>query len=655
MGSVAYPEPMPRLRVGAAQLNVIVGDLEGNAARIIDAYEKAEAVGCDLVAFPELALTGYPPEDLLLRPSFVAQSAEVLEKLAARTGRAAAVVGFPDAAPDLYNAAAVCANGRVLGVYHKHLLPNYAVFDEQRYFVPSSVDGPLFVVAGVRVAVSICEDAWSPSGPISTQAAGGAEFAVNINASPYYAGRLRERETMLATRAADASVPVLYVNLVGGQDELVFDGASMLFDEGGHLVARAKQFEEDLLVIDVDVRPAFRRRLLDPRGRVRAEPLREVMVSEPQLSERVAPARVEALLEPVQEVYEALVLGTRDYVQKNGVADVFVAISGGIDSSLVATIAADALGAEHVTGVLMPSRYSSEGSITDAEALAANLGIRTMTIPIEAAHTAFLEMLAGPFGDDPGLAGENLQARIRGTILMSLSNKLGGLVLTAGNKSEMATGYATLYGADMTGAFAVIKDVPKMLVYALARDRNERAGRALIPEVVLEKPPSAELRPDQKDSDSLPEYAMLDPIVEGYVEGDLSIAELEEQGFDADTVRRVARLIDRNEYKRRQSPRACAYRRRRSARIVACPSPTAGPARPLSRRCATRGSRQRPRSCSPRCSTASRSRSSTTRSTTSRRSRTWSVASALRCSSLRRQPGSRHAACGIAPCCGAPE
>ena len=385
MGSVAYPEAMPRLRVAAAQLNMIVGDLDGNAARIIDAYEKAEAAGCDLVAFPELALTGYPPEDLLLRPSFVARSAEVLEKLAARTGRAAAVVGFPDAAPDLYNAAAVCANGRVLGVYHKHLLPNYAVFDEQRYFVPSTVDGPLFVVAGVRVAVSICEDAWSPSGPISTQAAGGAEFVVNINASPYYAGRIRERETMLATRAADASVPVLYVNLVGGQDELVFDGASMLFDEGGHLVARAKQFEEDLLVVDLDVRPAFRRRLLDPRG-VRAEPLREVKVSEPQLGERAAPPRVDPLLEPVHEVYEALVLGTRDYVHKNGIDDVFVAISGGIDSSLVATIAADALGPAHVTGVLMPSRYSSDGSITDAEALAANLGIRTMTIPIEPAH-----------------------------------------------------------------------------------------------------------------------------------------------------------------------------------------------------------------------------------------------------------------------------
>ncbi|HEY7107065.1 MAG TPA: NAD+ synthase [Acidimicrobiia bacterium] len=546
---------MPRFRIAAAQLNQVVGDIEGNAARILETYERAEGAGCDLVAFPELAITGYPPEDLLLRPSFVTRANEELEKIAARTGRAAAVVGFPLAERDLSNAAAVCANGRVLGVYRKHLLPNYAVFDEQRYFAPSTIDGPLFVVAGVRVAVTICEDAWSPTGPIATQAAGGAELVVNINGSPYYAGRVRERETMLATRAADASVPILYANLVGGQDELVFDGASMFFDETGQLVARAKQFTEDLLVVDVDVRPAFRRRLLDPRGRARAAALPEIPVSEARLAERAAPPRIEPLLEPVHEVYEALALGTRDYVQKNGVADVFVAISGGIDSSLVATIAADALGPEHVTGVLMPSRFSSEGSVSDAEMLAANLGIRTMLIPIEPAHAAFLEMLAEPFaGAQPGLAEENLQARVRGVVLMALSNKLGGLVLTAGNKSEIATGYATIYGADMTGAFAVIKDVPKMLVYALARDRNDRAGRAVIPEAVLDKPPSAELRPGQLDSDSLPDYSLLDRIVEGYVEGDLSIAELEDQGFDADTVRRVAHLVDRNEYKRRQAP-----------------------------------------------------------------------------------------------------
>jgi len=542
------------LRIAAAQLDLVVGDLTGNAERILAAYERAESEGCDLVAFPELAITGYPPEDLLLRPAFVAQAVEALEKVAARTGRCAAVIGFPEPDRDLYNAAAVCARGSVIGAYRKHLLPNYAVFDEERYFEPWTGDGPLFVIGGVRVAVTVCEDAWSASGPVLTQAAGGAELVVNINASPYYAGRLRERETMLATRAADASVPLVYVNLVGGQDELVFDGASMVFDEAGHLLARGKQFREDFLVVDIDVRPAFRRRALDPRGRTRAAMLPEVHVSDVQLGDHDTDPRVEPVLEPVREVYEALVLGTRDYVHKNGFSDVVIGLSGGIDSSLVAAIAADALGSEHVVGVLMPSRFSSEGSITDAEAVARNLGIRTLTVPIEPAHSAFLEMLEAPFaGTEPGLAEENLQARVRGTLLMTLSNKLGWLVLTTGNKSEMATGYSTLYG-DMAGGFAVIKDVPKMLVYALSRDRNERAGTAIVPESVLEKPPSAELRPDQRDSDSLPEYAVLDPIIEGYVEDDKSVAELEAEGFDGDTVRRVARLIDRNEYKRRQAP-----------------------------------------------------------------------------------------------------
>ena len=545
---------MPRLRVAAAQLDLVVGDLDGNARRILEAYGRAEGLGCDLVAFPELALTGYPPEDLLLRPAFVSHAAETLEKVAAATERCAAVVGYPEIGRDLSNAAAVCAHGKVLGTYRKHLLPNYAVFDEQRYFVPSTVDGPLFVIGGVKVALSICEDAWSPTGPIATQAAAGAELVVNVNASPFYAGRLHERDAMLATRAADASVPVLYVNLVGGQDELVFDGASMLFDETGRLVARAKQFEEDFLVVDLDVRPAFRRRLLDPRGRSRSSALPEIAVSEAHLGAHDLEPRVEETLPPVREVYEALVLGTRDYVVKNGFTDVVVGLSGGIDSSLVAAIAVDALGPEHVIGVLMPSRFSSEGSVTDATALAEHLGIRTFTVPIEDAHAAFLRMLAEPFGDrPPGLAEENLQARVRGTILMALSNKFGWLVLTTGNKSEIATGYSTLYG-DMAGGFSVIKDVPKMLVYALSRDRNERAGRAVIPETVLDKPPSAELRPDQLDSDSLPEYSVLDAIIEGYVEDDLSVAELEAAGHDPDTVRRVAQLVDRNEYKRRQAP-----------------------------------------------------------------------------------------------------
>ncbi len=548
---------MPRLRVAAAQLNLVVGDLEGNATRILATYQRAEDAECDLVAFPELAVSGYPPEDLLLRPSFVEQCNETLGKLAARTGRAVAVIGFPEAGPPLFNAAAACADGRVLGVYRKQLLPNYAVFDEQRYFVPSTVDGPVFVIGGARVALSICEDAWSPTGPVITQAAAGAELVVNINASPYYAGRVRERERMLATRAADAGVPLLYVNLIGGQDELVFDGASMVFDGDGRLLARAVEFAEDLLVVELEVPAASRRRLREPRA-VSVAPLPEVKVSEAHLGERLARPRLEPLLPPVREVYEALVLGTHDYVHKNGFSDVLLGLSGGIDSALVAAIAADALGPDHVTGVLMPSRFSSESSIHDSEHLAANLGIHTLTIPIEAGHAALLDMLADPFaasGKDAtvsGIAEENLQARIRGTIVMSLSNKFGWMVLTTGNKSELATGYSTLYG-DMAGGFAVIKDVPKMLVYALARDRNERAGREIIPESVLEKPPSAELRPDQRDSDSLPDYAALDPILAGYVEGDRSVAELIDEGHDPDTVRRVAAMVDHNEYKRRQS------------------------------------------------------------------------------------------------------
>ncbi|MCU1459431.1 MAG: synthetase [Actinomycetia bacterium] len=563
---------MPLLRVAAAQLDLEVGDLEGNAARMLEAYEHAEAAGCDLVAFPELSVTGYPPEDLLLRPAFVSQAQEMLEKIAVRTGRTAAVIGFPSTGRDLTNAAAVCAHGRVEGIYRKHLLPNYGVFDEQRYFTPSSADGPLFVIGGVRVALTICEDAWSPTGPIGTQAAGGAELVVNINASPFYAGRAREREAMLATRAADASVPLVYVNLVGGQDELVFDGASMVFGEDGRLLARAKSFTEDLLVVDLEVRPAFRRRLLDPRGRVTAPALEEIVVSGPRapvdgppaplrvadardeaLAAHVAPmARIEQPLTPIREVYAALVLGTRDYVRKNGFSDVLIGLSGGIDSALTAAVAVDALGPDHVVGVLMPSRFSSGHSISDAEHLAANLGIRTHTVPIESAHASFLDMLAEPFeGFDSALAEENLQARIRGTILMTMSNTFGAMVLTTGNKSEYATGYTTLYG-DMAGGFAVLKDVPKTLVYALCVDRN--AAVPVIPQNVLDKPPSAELRPDQTDEDSLPPYVALDPVLEGYVEDDRSVAELEETGFDPATVRRVAGLVDRSEYKRRQAP-----------------------------------------------------------------------------------------------------
>ena len=544
---------MARLRVAAAQINTVVGDLAGNSERILAAMKAAEEAGADLVALPELAITGYPPEDLLLRPAFVAEAQRALEKVAARTGQTVAVIGFPLAERDLYNAAAVCAGGSVRGLYRKRLLPNYGVFDEARYFTPSEDPGSLFVINGVRVAVSICEDIWSPTGPIAAQAAGGAELAVNINASPYYAGRLTEREPMVATRAADHSVPILYVNLIGGQDELVFDGGSAVYDESGHVLARARQFEEDLLVVDLDVRPTFRKRLLDPRGRASRPALPEVHISEGRpAAEPPRPARLETPLAAEAEVWSALRVGTGDYVTKNHFTDVVIGLSGGIDSSVVAALAVDALGAGHVTGVLMPSRYSSDHSVSDAEELAANLGIRTLTVPIESVHASFLDLLAEPFaGSEPGLAGENLQARIRGTILMTLSNKFNWLVLTTGNKSEMATGYSTLYG-DMAGGFAPLKDVEKTLVFRLAAWRNDQG--VAIPQNVLDKPPSAELAPGQVDADSLPPYDVLDPILEGYVEGDRSVTELEADGFDPATVRRVARLVDISEYKRRQAP-----------------------------------------------------------------------------------------------------
>jgi NAD+ synthase (glutamine-hydrolysing) len=546
-----------RLRVALCQINTTVGDLEGNVERVVAVLADAEAQGCDLAVFPELAITGYPPEDLLLKPGFIADNRAALDRVAAASGNCAAVLGFVDAERDLYNAAAVCAYGEVRAIYHKRLLPNYAVFDEQRYFAAGSGTSPLVAVGGVRVGVSICEDAFSPTGPIAAQAAGGAELVVNINASPYYANRLAERERMLATRASDASCALVYVNQVGGQDELIFDGASMVFDTDGELLVRAAQFEEQTVVCDVEVMPVFRKRLLDPRGRASDQPLPVVEISSaPRVTDPADTRRppVVAALPPVREVYEALVLGTRDYVGKNGFSDVAIALSGGIDSSLVALVATDALGPEHVHGVLMPSRYSSDHSLTDAEKLCAELGIESRVIPIEPAHAAFLDMLAPSFaGLKPDITEENIQSRIRGMLLMALSNKFGWLVLTTGNKSEMAVGYSTLYG-DTAGGFAVIKDVPKMLVYELARDRNARAGRPLIPESVLTKPPSAELRPDQRDDQSLPPYDVLDPVLQAYVEDDRTRAELVAMGFDPDVVERVTRLVDLAEYKRRQTP-----------------------------------------------------------------------------------------------------
>ncbi len=549
---------MARLRVALCQINTTVGDLDGNVDRVLAALGQAEDRGCDLAVFPELALTGYPPEDLLLKPGFVGDNRRALDRVARSSGACAAVVGFVDVGRDLHNAAAVCAFGQVQAVYHKRNLPNYAVFDEQRYFAPGTGASPLVEVAGVRVGVSICEDAFSPTGPIASQAAGGAELVVNINASPYYANRLAERERMLATRASDASCALVYVNQVGGQDELVFDGASMVFDAHGELLARAGQFTEETLVCDVEVLPVFRKRLLDPRGRAVEAPLPVVDVSSaPRVDDPadVCRGQIAEPLPPVQEVYEALVTGTRDYVLKNGFTDVAIALSGGVDSSLVAVIAADAVGPDHVHGVLMPSRYSSDHSLTDAEKLAVELGIDHRVIAIEPAHAAFGDMLAPSFeGLDPDITEENLQSRVRGVVMMALSNKFRGwLVLTTGNKSEMAVGYSTLYG-DTAGGFAVIKDVPKLLVYELCRDRNARAGRPLVPEDVLTKPPSAELRPDQRDDQSLPPYEVLDPIIEAYVEDDRTAAELVGMGFDPALVERITRLVDTAEYKRRQTP-----------------------------------------------------------------------------------------------------
>ncbi|WP_208027557.1 NAD+ synthase [Rhabdothermincola sediminis] len=537
---------MRRVRIACAQLNVVVGDLDGNAERIAEWIQAAETDGCDLVAFPELALTGYPPEDLLLKPGFVEDNLEALHRIVRRVGRCAAVIGFVDRDPEgLYNAVAVCAGGRIRGVYRKRRLPNYAVFDEQRYFEEGREPLQLYEIGGVRVGVSICEDAWAPGGPIAQLSRGGAELIVNVNGSPYHAGKVRQREEMLAARADEADCPIVYVNMVGGQDELVFDGASFVVTNDGDVVTRAGQYTEELFITDLEVpsRPWSEAAL----------PI-EMVTRE---SAATGPVLVAVPAEPLErwaEVYGALVAGTRDYVRKNGFREVVLGLSGGIDSSLVAAVAVDALGADRVHGVLMPSRYSSAHSISDAEQLCANLGIEHRTIVIEPAFEAFLQMLAPSFGERPAdTTEENIQPRIRGTLLMALSNKFGWLVLTTGNKSEMAVGYATLYG-DMAGGFAVIKDVPKTWVFELCRDLNRRAGREIIPQTVIDKPPSAELRPDQLDTDSLPPYDQLDPILEAYIEHDRTAGELIELGFDPQLVRRVVRLVDLAEYKRRQAP-----------------------------------------------------------------------------------------------------
>ena len=556
------------LRVALAQINVTVGDLEGNTRKILASMRQAHEAGAHLVCFPELALTGYPPEDLLLKPGFIAANLRKLDELLLASRDLPglmSIVGFVDRDHDIFNAAAVLYEGRLAGVYHKHYLPNYGVFDEKRYF-QAGQKAPVFQLHDVHIGINICEDIWYPTGPMTQQAHAGAEIIININGSPYHAGKGQAREEMIATRAADNAVIVVYLNMVGGQDELVFDGGSMVCDEQGTLIARGKQFVEDLLIVDLDTASVFRSRLHDPRRRqerwqVRDEDVPVISVdtrplTPPRANNHVllgAPQRIEGEMDRLQEIYAALVLGTRDYVRKCGFKKVIVGLSGGIDSSLVAAIAVDALGAENVLGVSMPSGYSSAGSKTDAQKLAENLGIEYQTIPIEDIFRRSLKAMHPALGDEyPGLAAENLQARIRGNILMTISNWSGALVLTTGNKSETAMGYSTLYG-DMAGGFAVLKDVLKTLIYDLCRYRNRVGPVVVIPQEVIDKPPSAELRPDQKDTDSLPPYEILDPILEAYVEDDRSFEELLAMGFERAIVERVMRLVDINEYKRRQA------------------------------------------------------------------------------------------------------
>jgi NAD+ synthase (glutamine-hydrolysing) len=529
---------------------------------MIELIDHARSEGCDLIAFPELAVPGYPPEDLLLKPSFIRDNLRYRDRVVAASRGMAVVGGFVDLEVDIYNAAFVAYDGELRGVYHKVYLPNYGVFDEERYFQRGR-RSPIFTLGGVRIGVSVCEDAWYPTGPISLQAAQGAELLVNINGSPYHRGKRLSRETMIATRAMDSRAFLAWVNLVGGQDELVFDGNSVVFGPEGEQLARAASFREELLIADLDIGSVFGERLHDTRLRKEAaSPVHfDLDVSNVTITEQVSPRppghRQHPVAEPLDgpaEVYAALVLGTGDYVRKAGLFQkVLIGLSGGVDSSLTACVAVDALGSQNVIGVLMPSRFTSRESLEDASQLAEALDIRTYELPIERAREAYDETLAGVFqGRQPGLTEENIQARIRGNLLMALSNEFGWMVLTTGNKSELATGYCTLYG-DMAGGFAVLKDILKTTVYELCRYRNSVDGR-VIPERVLAKPPSAELREGQRDVDSLPPYEELDPILQGYVEDDRSFEELVAEGHDPETVRRVISLVDASEYKRRQGP-----------------------------------------------------------------------------------------------------
>ena len=546
------------MRVALAQIDVVVGDLDGNRSRILEHLGEARSAGADLVVFPELATTGYPPEDLLLRPAFVRAARASLEEIAAATNGIVALVGSPWFELDLANACAVCAGGQVRAVYSKHYLPNYGVFDEHRYFAAGR-DLVLLRLGDTTLGLTICEDIWQPGPPATDLALAGAQLIVNLSASPFHVGKAEEREEMLVTRARDTSSYLAFCNLVGGQDELVFDGHSVILDDSGEVIARAPGFEEHLLVVDVEPSDAMGRRLRDVRRReldrtrdsvpdvevVELGPLRAVG------SEIAGPTTPFA--PELEQMRLALTLGLRDYVQKNGFREVVIGMSGGIDSALTAALCADALGAERVHCVSMPSRFSSEGTRTDARLVAESLGCAFREIPIEPAVLAFHDVLGEEIrGGLAGLAGENVQARVRGVLLMALSNTYGWLVVSTGNKSELAVGYSTLYG-DMVGGFALLKDVFKTDVYRLAEHLNRRAGRDLIPRSVIERAPSAELREDQRDSDSIPPYDSLDPVLEAYVEEDRSREELLAE-FDREVVERAVALVDRAEYKRRQAP-----------------------------------------------------------------------------------------------------
>jgi NAD+ synthase (glutamine-hydrolysing) len=549
------------LRLGLAQIDTVVGDLDGNREKMSERIAEAKRQGVELLLFPELAVTSYPPEDLLLRPGFIRAAEESLEQLAREARGIVVLVGVPLFDRDLFNACAVCAGGEVKAVYRKRFLPNYGVFDEARYFAQGR-DLLLLEHGKTLIGVTVCEDLWQPGPPATDLALAGAQILVNISASPFHLEKDREREEMLVTRARDNSCYVALCNAVGGQDELIFDGHSVVLDDEGEVLARAPGFEEALLVVDVEPEAVIGRRLRDVRRRAleldRGEPppVSVVHIGAPREASNGSRVHGEVtpMLPPIEQMRLALELGLRDYVEKNGFREIVLGVSGGIDSALVATLAAEALGPDRVHCVSMPSRYSSEGTRRDARLLAENLGTDFHELPIDSIYESFESALAPVFADrGPDLTEENLQARIRGVILMALSNKFGWLLIATGNKSELSVGYATLYG-DMAGGFALIKDVYKTDVFLLARHLNERAGRELIPNSIIERAPSAELRADQLDEDSLPPYPKLDQVLEAYVELDRSREELSMDGFDKDVVERAIALIDRAEYKRRQAP-----------------------------------------------------------------------------------------------------